>query len=162
MVTGLRALKKAGEERLLEAAITGRVPLWIAIDIARSDTVETQRELLKAYESKQLNFHAIRTVKRLIEQRRFFGKDRKSVGRNPRKSRTTAEGMVNAYKRESQRQKLIIRKAKICDAKLVFVVSALDRLLADDNFVTLLRAESLDSMPKYLHSKLPLKNQEAN
>ena len=162
MVTGLRALKKAGEERLIEAAVTGRVPLWIAIDIARSDTVETQRELLKAYESKQLNFHAIRTVKRLIEQRRFFGKDRKSVGRNPRKSRTTADGMVNAYKRESQRQKLIIRKAKICDAKLVFVVSALDRLLADDNFVTLLRAESLDSMPKYLHSKLPPKNQEAN
>ena len=162
MVTGLRALKKAGEERLLEAAITGRVPLWIAIDIARSDTVETQRELLKAYESKQLNFHAIRTVKRLIEQRRFFGKDRKSVGHNPRKSRTTADGMVNAYKRESQRQKLIIRKAKICDAKLVFLVSALDRLLADDNFVTLLRAESLDSMPKYLHSKLPPKNLEAN
>ena len=162
MVTGLRALKKAGEERLLEAAITGRVPLWIAIDIARSDTVETQRELLKAYESKQLNFHAIRTVKRLIEQRRFFGKDRKSVGRTPRKSRTTADGMVNAYKRESQRQKLIIRKAKICDAKLVFLVSALDRLLADDNFVTLLRAESLDSMPKYLHSKLPPKNLEAN
>jgi len=162
MVTGLRALKKAGEERLIEAAVTGRVPLWIAIDIARSDTVETQRELLKAYESKQLNFHAIRTVKRLIEQRRFFGKDRKSVGRTPRKSRTTAEGMVNAYKRESQRQKLIIRKAKICDAKLVFIVSALDRLLADDNFVTLLRAESLDSMPKYLHSKLPPKNQEAN
>jgi len=162
MVTGLRALKKAGEERLIEAAVTGRVPLWIAIDIARADTVETQRELLKAYEAKQLNFHAIRTVKRLIDQRRFFGKDRRSLGRNPRKSRNSAENMVNAYKRESERQKLIIRKAKICDAKLVFVVSALNRLLGDDNFLTLLRAESLDSMPKYLHSKLPPKNMEAN
>jgi ParB family chromosome partitioning protein len=58
---------------------------------------------------------------------------------------------VNAYRRESQKQKLMIRKAKICDAKLVFIVTAFNKLLAmDENFVNLLRAESLSTMPKYL------------
>jgi len=126
--------------------------------ISKADTPETQRELLKAYEAKQLNFQSIRTVKRLMDQRRFFGKNRKSVGYTPRKSRTTAESMVNAFKRESQRQKLLIRKAKICDARLVFVVTAFDRLLGDDNLVTLLRAETLATMPKYLWSKLSPKH----
>ncbi len=161
MVRGLFNLKNAGEERLLEAAIKGKVPLWVAIDIAKTDTIEAQRGLLKAYESKQLNHLSIRAVKRLIDQRRFFGKQRGSVGRNPRKARNTAESMVNAFKRESQRQKLLIRKAKICDAKLVFIVTAFDKLLSDNNLVTLLRAESLATMPKYLWAKLAPKHKEA-
>ncbi len=161
MVTGLIALQNAGEERLLDAASSGRIPLGVAMDIAKADTVETQRELLKAYESKQLNQLSIRTVKRLIDQRRFAGKQRDTNSRAGRNRLTSAESLVNAYRRESQKQKLMIRKAKICDAKLVFIVTAFDKLLSDENFVTLLRAESLSTMPKYLWAKLGAKHKEA-
>jgi ParB family chromosome partitioning protein len=160
MVRGLIALKKAGEERLLDAATSGKIPLGVAMDIAKTNSVETQRELLKAYETKQLNQVSIRTVKRLIDQRRFAGKRRDRSSRGPRKRLTSAESLVNAYRRESQRQKLLIRKAKICDAKLVFIVTAFNKLLTDENFVNLLRAESLSTMPKYLWSKLGTKQQE--
>src|SRR6185503_11813141 len=135
-VGGYIALNKAGEERLLQAAIAGTIPLGVAVDIAKTDSVETQRELLKAYESKQLNQVSIRTVKRLIEQRRFFGKTRDS-GRGPRTRRTSAASLVAAYKREQQRQRALIRKAKLCDAKPVFVVTAFSKLLRDENFLTL-------------------------
>jgi len=160
-VGGFIALKKAGEERLLEAALIGKVPLSIAMDIAKMDSVETQRELLKAYENKQLNQASIRVVKRLIERRRFFGKQRGSKDYGPRKGRTSADGLVNAYRRESQRQKVLIRKAKICDAKLVFLVTAFTKLMADENFVNLLRAESLSTMPKYLWARVAAKREEA-
>ena len=159
MVTGLMALKKAGEERLLEAAITGKVPLWVAIDIARTDGIETQRELLKAYEAKQLNYLSIRTVKRLIEQRRLIGKQRGGGSRQPAK--TSAESLVSANRQESQRQKLMVKKARLCDARLTFILTAFNKLLADENFVTMLRAENLATMPKYLWSKLTHKHKEA-
>lgn len=160
-VKGLLALKRGGEERLLDAALGGKVPIWVAIDIAKTDTVETQRELLKAYESKDLNHASIRTVKRLIERRRLAGKGR-GDGARIRKARTSAESLVNAYRRESQRQKLLVKKAKICNGRLVFVVMAFNKLLGDDNFVTLLRAESLARMPKYLWSKLATKPKEVS
>ncbi|MFZ4779175.1 MAG: ParB/RepB/Spo0J family partition protein, partial [Terrimicrobiaceae bacterium] len=70
MVHGLLALSGSGEDRLLDAAIKGLIPLGVAIDIAKTDGVESQKELLNAYENKQLNQVSIRTVKRLIEQRR--------------------------------------------------------------------------------------------
>jgi ParB family chromosome partitioning protein len=155
------ALKNAGEERLLAAALNGSIPLGIAMDIAKTDSVETQRELLKAVENKQLNYVSIRAVKRLIEQRRFFGKDRRNAKRPPGKTRTSAEGLVNVYRRESQRQKLFIKKANSCETKLLFLVTAFNKLLADDHFVTLLQAESLSTMPKYLAEKLALKVREA-
>ena len=160
MVAGLIALQNAGEERLLDAASSGRIPLGVAMDIAKADSVETQRELLKAYETKQLNQVSIRTVKRLIDQRRFAGKQRDTSSRAGRNRLTSAESLVNAYRRESQKQKLMIRKAKICDAKLVFIVTAFDKLLNDENFVTLLRAESLSTKPKYLWAKLGTKHKE--
>lgn len=160
-VGGFIALNNAGEERLLDAATSGRIPLGVAMDIAKTSSVEMQRELLKAFETKQLNQVSIRTVKRLIDQRRFIGKQRDVNNRGSRKKLTSAESLVNAYRRESQRQKLLIRKAKICDAKLVFIVSAFNKLLADENFVNLLRAESLSTMPKYLWTKLGTKHKEA-
>jgi ParB family chromosome partitioning protein len=152
-VGGFLALKKAGEERLLDAALGSRIPLGVAMEIAKANDVDTQRELLKAYESKQLNYDSIRAVKRLIDQRRFIGKQR-DKGPRLRKSRASVESLVNAYKRESQRQRLLIKKAKICDAKLLFVVTAFNKILGDENFVNLLRAESLSTMPKYLSAKL--------
>jgi DNA invertase Pin-like site-specific DNA recombinase len=48
MVSGLLSLKKAGEGRLLQAALTGKIPLWVAIGISKADTPEMQRELLEA------------------------------------------------------------------------------------------------------------------
>jgi len=67
MVSGLLSLKKAGEGRLLQAALAGKIPLWVAIGISKADTPEMQRELLKAYEGKQLNYISLRMVRRLIE-----------------------------------------------------------------------------------------------
>jgi ParB family transcriptional regulator, chromosome partitioning protein len=154
MVGGLIALKKAGEERLLDAALKGNVPLGVAMDIAKTEGTEMQRELLKAYEGKQLNQVSIRAVKKLMEQRHFFGKHRGSAGKNSKKSITSADSMVNAYRRQSQKQKLMIKKARVCEARLLFVVTAFSKLMADVNFETLLRAESLPTMPKAIGDKV--------
>ena len=55
-VNGMMALRKAGEERLLHAALAGKTPLWVAVEISKAETVEMQNDLLKAFESKELNF----------------------------------------------------------------------------------------------------------
>jgi ParB family chromosome partitioning protein len=114
-----------------------------------------QRELLKGYESNQLSYASIRSIKRLMDQRRLIGKQR-DTSRAPVRTRTSAEALVNAFKRETQRQRKLVKKANCCEAKLLFIVKAFTSLLADENFVTLLRAEALSQMPKYLHNKLQL------
>lgn len=155
MVGGLIALSNAGEERLLDAAVKGKIPMTVAMEIAKAETVDTQRELLKAYEGNQLNHASIRTVKRLLDQRRFLGKSlKRNYSRGKERNRTTADGLVNAFRKESQRQKVMIKKAKLCEAKLVFLVAGFKSLLDDDNFVTLLRAEGLYTLPKFLSEKM--------
>mgnify|MGYP001501030704 CR=1 FL=1 len=160
MVGNYLALKRAGEERLLEHALSGKIPISVAMDIARAEQPEAQRELLNAYENGDLGPGAIRTVKRIIEQRRFLGKKRQS-GTSGLRSKATAEGFVSAYKRESNRQRLIIKKAGVCDNRLRVLVSGFNQLLGDENFLTLLRAESLDSMPQYLAERIQQQQEAA-
>ena len=66
----------------------------------------------------------------------------------------SAEALVRAYRQEADRQKLLVKKAQLTENRLLFVVSALRKLFGDENFVTLLRAEGLDSLPAYLAGRI--------
>ncbi len=57
---------------------------------------------------------------------------------------------MRAYEKEADRLRLMIKKAEIAQNRLLFVVEAMRQLLADENFVTLLRAEGLATMPRTL------------
>jgi len=161
MVSGLLSLRNAGEERLLTAAIKGTIPLGVAIDISRTKSPEAQRELLRAYEEGKLNQAAIRVVRRLLTQRNSIGKGLHSVEIQPKKEWSTSDGLVKAFKKESQRLRTLIRKAKICDAHLMFITTAFRQLANDEDFTNLLRAERLDSMPSFLADKIGLERSVA-
>lgn len=160
-ISSLLALKRAGEQRLLDAALHGRIPIGVAVEIARTEGIEMQRELLKACESKQLTQAALKTIRRLMDRRRLIGKQRGHGPRDPKPTRTSADSLVNMYRRESQKQRLMVKKARICEAKLLFAVTALRRLMADGHFMTLLRAEALATMPKDIWLKVTEKQREA-
>jgi ParB family chromosome partitioning protein len=153
-VTGLITLKRKGEERLLQATLDGKIPLSIAIQLAQTVSPEAQRELMKAYENKQLNHFSLRVVKRLMNDRDYFGKKRMPGENAQKQKRTTAEYLVNTYRRETQKQKVMIKKAHLCEGKLLFVISAFRKLIDDDNFTNLLRAEDMGTIPKGVAEKI--------
>lgn len=160
-INSLLALKRSGEQRLLDAALSGRIPVSVAVEIARTDGIEMQRELLKACESRQLTKAALRMIRRVMDRRRLIGKQRGNGPRNPKPTRTSAESLVNVFRRESQKQRLMVKKARVCDAKLLFVLTALRRLMDDEHFVTLLRAEELATMPKDIWVRITEQRKEA-
>ena len=153
-VHGILFLLEHGEERLLVAVESGRIPLNAAITIASagSDT-DLQAALQEAYESGKLRGNQLIQARRVIDRRRTLGR---SVARNtPRKrSDVTSSSLVRTYQNEVERQKLIVKKAEFVQQRLLFVVEALRQLLADDNFSNLLRAEGLDTLPKYLAERV--------
>lgn len=89
----------------------------------------------------------------MIEQRELRGKKMhpKQYGRDGGYRRpVTSESLVRAYQKEADRQKLLIKKAELTQGRLLFICQAFQTLMKDDYFLTLLRAEGLDTMPSYL------------
>jgi ParB family chromosome partitioning protein len=143
-----------GEERLLAAVERGIVPHTTAIEIARADDQAVQAALTEAYEQKLLPGAQILAIRQIVTERNMSGRGLHTLNRNQQPSRPTASGLVKAYQRETQRQRLLVMKATLAQTRLVFIVGAMKSLLADEHFTTLLRAETLSDMPMPLAERL--------
>ena len=124
-VHDIRRLLETGEERLLVAVETGKMPLNVAMDIAAADDERVHQ----------------------VERRQRFGKSHMSVQAKRGRTRTSSAELVRALKNQTQRQRLTIKRAEITAGRLRLVVQGLHVLLADEHFVTLLRAENVHTMP---------------
>jgi ParB family chromosome partitioning protein len=54
------------------------------------------------------------------------------------------------------RKRLLIRKAEATRNRLIFVTEAVRKLLGDESFVTLMRAEGLDTLPRNLATRIQI------
>jgi ParB family chromosome partitioning protein len=151
-------LLEHGEEKLINAVERGVMPHSIAMEIARAKEGEVQRALAQAYEEKAIPGNQVLAIRQIIEQRNTSGKGMHT--RSPRARRTskpmTSESLIRAYQRETERQKLLVKRASLARSRLLFVSNALKRLLTDDHFMALLRAEGLHTLPRALAERMSL------
>jgi ParB family chromosome partitioning protein len=154
-VHGVLTLLQQGEERLLVAVEKGRVPLTAAMTIAGAgdDDKAIQAALQDAYETGKLRGQRLHHARRIIEHRKAHG--RTLTRHSPReKTDVSTSSLVRTYQKEVARQRLIVKKAEFAQQRLLFIVEALRQLYADENFGNLLRAEGLDTLPKYLADRV--------
>ncbi len=154
-VHGIMVLLETGELRLLDAVERGKIPLNSALAIvnAGKSSASVQDALQDAYESGALRGKALLEARKIIERRQSLGKSfNKAMGR--KNIAVSSHSLVKSYQKEVERQKLIVKKAAFAHEKLLFVASAFRQLMADDHFATLLRAEGLNTLPKYLSERV--------
>jgi len=155
-VAGVVHLLKNGEERLIYAVEKSRIPLSVAMQIASADEDGLQRALCEAYEDKTLRGRKLLTVRRIIELRKANGKNCTQGVRRKHEPLASAEALVRVYRQEADRQKLLVKRSQLTENRLLFIVSALKKVFGDENFVTLLRAEELHTLPAYLAERIQI------
>jgi ParB family chromosome partitioning protein len=152
MIVGL--LEK-GEERLISAVESGLISLSLATIIARSDDGGIQQALADAYADGKIKGKNVELVRRLLEKRQRGGAlAHVRFGRPSSSKRPTADQLVQVFRKEADRQRLIAKKADFVQSRLLFVIQALKELRHDTSFATLLRAEQLDPMPRALDARV--------
>jgi ParB family transcriptional regulator, chromosome partitioning protein len=152
-ISGIVQLLKAGEERLIGAVEKGWLPITLASQIARAGDAEVQIAMMEAYETGLLRGEQFLKVRRLIDCRQALGKGY-GVWRRKRDQPLTASKLAKTFQAEVRRQQLLVRKSEVAEQRLLFVVTALRRMLADEHFRTLLRAESIGDIPKPLADRI--------
>jgi ParB family chromosome partitioning protein len=156
-VADILVLLNSGEERLLDGVVKGRLPVKAAISIAKAgpDANAVKTALQEAYETGQLRGYQLNQARRLIERRELSGRRLgRFKGSGPQKPPVTTNALVKSYQQEVTRQKQMVRKAEFAQQRLLFITGALRELLGNDHFMTLLRAEGLDTLPRYLAERL--------
>jgi ParB family chromosome partitioning protein len=147
-INGVIRLLENGQESLIAAAEGGRLPISVAVNIASGNDQEIQNALAEAYDKGELRGGRLRAAKRIIAQR--IAKQRRAGKTNQTQRKMTGDALVREYQRQIRDQKNLIRRASATRDRLLLLVSAFRQLMADEHFVTLLRAEQLTDMPEQL------------
>ncbi len=159
-VNNIIFLLERGEKRLIEGVQKGQIPLTTALEIARA--AETDKELgavlQQAYETGQLRGRQLIEARRLVQKREELGP---GLSHGPAPKGTSAPAMsssslVRVYQKEVERKKKLVIKAEYSQNKLLFMIEALRTLFVDENFINLLRAEGLESLPAPLADRINL------
>ena len=158
-VRGVLRLLESGEHRLLRAVESGKLPVSVAVDIAEAKDTEVQDVLRQAYENNQLRGGRLMAAKRLVEARQQYGKGRPSADQKKRRS-LSVESLIRTYQNDVEKKQVLLRKATATRSELMFITEALRKLLNDENFVTLLRAEGLATIPKNLSDRLAARKED--
>lgn len=148
----VRLLEK-GEERLLRAVETAQIPFSVALEIAEAEDHDIQAALQTAYEKKLLRGKKLMIAKRIVEQRRQRGKGLK-YNVKPKSRPLSSEALLKAFQEDVDRKRILIRRAETARARLLFIIGALRKLLADEQFSGMLAEEGLISLPEALASRI--------
>lgn len=151
-VYGVTHLLAHGEDRLIEAVERGVLPLTVAMEICAGANHDVQRALREAYESGGLRGQKLIEVKRILAQRAKNGKSISAQPVQPR--RLNAQVILRMYKQTTAEQRAFRARATRTQEHLLVITSALKQLLADDQFVALLNAEGLDTIPQRLADRI--------
>ena len=143
----IRRLLKAGEERLLIAVETGKMPLSVAVAISAEEDDQAQEILVKAYNQGELTLSQMPRAKSAIEHRERYGKALKRDTRERQPTSKAYDALTRRLKEAVKNHGALITSANTASERLGVLVQGLRMLLSEDHFLTLLRAEQVQSMP---------------
>jgi len=151
-INGIIHLLEKGEEGLASAVEAGRLPLSVAVKIATGSDHEVQQALAEAYENGDLRGDKLRRARRVITLR--IAKLRKAGKIAQTRRKLTGEALVREYKDRMREQRQLVKKANLTKERLLLLTSAIRRLMEDEHFTTLLRAENLVDLPEQIAVRL--------
>jgi ParB family chromosome partitioning protein len=151
-INGIIHLLEKGEEGLAQAVEAGRLPISVAVQIATGNDHEVQQALAEAYEKGDLRGDRLKSARRVISQRIAKLQSAGKLAQTRRK--LTGDALVREYKDRMREQRHLVQKANLTKERFLLLTSAIRRLMQDEHFTTLLRAENLVDMPEQLAARL--------
>jgi ParB family chromosome partitioning protein len=155
-------LLEHGDPRLIEDVEQGRIPLTVATHIARVANLDLQIIFADGYKAGTVSGTQINTMRQIIDQHESekLTPSIHSASATLKRSRTVAaDALIRHFRNETDKQRLVVKKAKLARSRLVFIVGALKKLFYEDPFVALMGAEGIRTMPTWLVERI---NDQAN
>ncbi|OUL72717.1 plasmid partitioning protein RepB C-terminal domain-containing protein [Paraburkholderia hospita] len=146
-----------GEERLLTAVDNGTIPIAIAIHISRAEEQKVQSALMDAYSHGTLKGKQLAIVRKLLERRKITGEKKfkpSGIKVGSKGRQLSPEHLRRVYVRESNRQKLLVKRTEVVQARLSFIVHSLKEMMRDREFEELLLEQGLTTIPQVLEQRI--------
>jgi ParB family chromosome partitioning protein len=141
-------LVEQGEERLITGVERGVFPISFAVLVARSREEDVQNLLMDAFDQDLITTDNFAAARRLIDARMAHGERRKT-----KDNKYTVQQLKKDITDATKAKNLFVREAKTRENRVLMLVSAIDALWEDDEFVQLVQAENLADRPQFVNQR---------
>lgn len=145
-IHGVVRLVQQGEAWLTEKVEAGKLPISVAVEIASGNDGNIQKAMLEAYATGEIRGSKLQAVRKLIKQQKEKREGKKATPEKP----LTGVALANLYKQRVREQQRLVVKADQTKERLLMISTVMRELLADEDLITLLRAENIHDMPEQL------------
>ncbi|CDG18310.1 ParB/RepB/Spo0J family partition protein [Xenorhabdus doucetiae] len=159
-VNNITMLLSKGEKKLLSAVENRKIPLYLAVEFARSNTAEAQHLFLNAYEKGLIKSKDVIKIRNILDQRSEGKKGSKNNEYiyNKGNKKISPEELVVLYQDNIDKHKSLHAKSEYISQNLVLIKQIIQELLQKKDFVSILITENMDYIPTLIIDSI--KNEE--
>ncbi|HBY9539988.1 TPA: ParB N-terminal domain-containing protein [Klebsiella aerogenes] len=151
-VSSIISLKENGEDKLLSAVETGKIPIYLAVEISRVKGDDLQNVLLDGFNSGELNPKQLSVIKKILAQRTTSGKssNNNAFVQGVKKKKLTPEELRSLYEDNVQKHKMLHTRSEFTMSSLLIVKEVMTTLLQNADFVDILMEQDVNSVPAFI------------
>lgn len=154
-VNNITMLLDKGEKKLLSAFEAGNIPLYLAVEISRSNDNDIQDVLTEACEKGDLKGKKLAIIKNILEQRKQGNKYSNNFGyvTSRKKNKITPDELLKLYQNNINEHKNVIARSDFTKENLRLTYEIMNDLLRNDDFVKVIKRENINSIPSIIIDK---------
>lgn len=147
-------LLEQGEQKLLYAVESGKIPLYLAVEFARSNGEDNQNILIEAYEKGVIKTNNISKIRLILEMRNSGNKGLSNLDYQYHKEtkKISPEQLLSIYQENVTEHKHLLAKNEYVSESLSISKKIIQDLLSNEEFLSILKTEGLNDIPSIMRN----------
>ncbi|CDH07946.1 ParB domain protein nuclease [Xenorhabdus bovienii str. oregonense] len=148
-VNNITMLLGKGEQKLLAAVEKRKIPLYLAVEFARSSTQEAQQLFIDAYEKGLIKSRDVIKIRNILDRRSEGNKGSKNIEYiyNKNQKKMSPEDLMSVYQENIDKHKSIHARSEYVAENLVLTKQLMQELILQKEFVSILISENVGDIP---------------
>lgn len=144
-INSILMLLNKGENKLLMAIESGRIPLSLAVEIAKADQIETQELFIKAFEEGKIKHKDVVKIRKILDDRDMGlkGNIANTYNKNFYSKKMSSDDLTKLFQENIEKHKELKNKARIIEERILIIKQIIKELLENEKFSKMITAEKL-------------------
>lgn len=144
-ISNITMLIDKAESKLLAAVESGKIPISLAVEIAKTDYQGAQELFVQAFEKGDIKHKDIIKIRAILDARNegLKGLTVAGFGYNKKKKELTTDDLTKLYQENIASHKKIKKKALFVEGNIILARQIIQDVMTDDDFLQLIVKENL-------------------
>jgi len=144
-ISSITMLIDKAENKLLAAVESGKIPISLAVEIAKTDYQGAQELFVQAFEKGEIKHKDIIKIRAILDARNegLKGFNGAGFGYSKKKKELTTEDLTKLYQDNIDSHKKIKKKALFVEENIILARQIIQDIMNDDGFAKLVKEENM-------------------